>query len=139
MDSPVAPTTEFVPDRRYTVLAAVGSAAAALAAAVSDDPPGQVLFTVAGLVLLAYVAADLIFSPRLTATAAGIVINAPFSRASIAWDQVSAIRAETRFRRGLRSVTLEIDAGAVLAVFTRRTLGVEPAEAAARIQAVRPR
>jgi hypothetical protein len=139
VDSFAAPTVEFVPDRRYTVLAALGSVAALAAAALSDDRPGRVLFAVAGVVLLAYVAADLIFRPRLTATAAGVVINAPFSRASIPWDEVSAIRAETRFRRGLRSVTLEIDAGAVLAVFTRRTLGVDPGEAAARIEALRPR
>lgn len=139
MDSADRRTAEFVPDVRYTVLAAVGTVAAVTAAALTDDRPGRVLFLVAGAVLLAYAAADLIFRPRLSASPAGIVINAPFSRASIPWDDVSAIRAETRFRRGLRSVTLEIDAGAVLAVFTRRTLGVEPSEAAARITALRPR
>jgi hypothetical protein len=136
---PTPPVAEFVPDRRYTVLAGLGAVGAAVAAALSDDPPGQVLFTLAGIVLLGYVAADLIFSPRLAASPAGIVVNAPLNRVSLPWSDVTAIRAETRFRRGLRTVTLEIDAGAVLAVFTKRTLGVEPDEAAARIEAMRPR
>ena len=132
-------TVAFVPDARYTALAAVGTAAGVVAAVLSDDSAGRVLFSVAAVVLLGYVAADLIFRPRLIASPTGLVINTPFTRARLTWDEVSEVHAETRFRRGLRSVTLEIDAGAVLAVFTRRTLGVEPADAAAGIAAVRPR
>ena len=135
MDHPVA---EFFPDRRYTVLAALATFGAALAAALTDDPPGRVLFTAAGIVSLGYLAADLVFRPRLSASPGGIVINSPFNRVSLPWSEVTAVRAETRFRHGLRNVTLEIDAGAVLAVFSRRTLGVEPDEAAARIAALRP-
>jgi Bacterial PH domain len=139
VDSAPSPATvAFVPDHRYTLLAALGTAIALLAAVLSDDPAGHVLFSVAAVVLLGYVATDLIFRPRLTASPAGIVVNTPFARARLSWDEVADVRADTRFRRGLRTVTLEIDAGAVLAVFTRRTLGVEPAEAAARIAAVRP-
>jgi hypothetical protein len=133
------PTVDFAPDRRYTVLAGVGAFAAGSAAVLSDDRPGEVLFTVAAVLLLGYLVADLVFRPRLCASPDGIVINAPFHRVSLDWAEVTAVRAETRFRRGLRSVTLEIDAGSVLAVFTRRTLGVDPDEAAARIRAVQPR
>jgi hypothetical protein len=136
--APPPPSVAFFPDRRYTVSAALGSTAGLLAAVLSDDPAGHVLFSVAAVVLLGYVAADLVFRPRLTASPAGIVINTPFTRARLSWDEVTEVRADTRFRRGLRTVTLEIDAGAVLAVFTRRTLGVEPADAATRIAAVRP-
>lgn len=140
MDTPPSsPTVAFVPDRRYTILAALGCLAAVIAAFFSDDPAGHVLYSVAALVLLAYVGADLIFRPRLTVSPTGLVINTPFTRARLSWDEVNEVRADTRFRRGLRSVTLEIDAGAVLAVFTKRTLGVEPADAAAQIAAVRPR
>jgi hypothetical protein len=140
VDDASSPTTvTFVPDGRYTALAGLGSAAALLAAVLSGDPAGHVLFSAAAIVLLGYVAADLVFRPRLTAAPTGIVINTPFTRARLSWDEVTDVRADTRFRRGLRSVTLEIDAGEVLAVFTRRTLGVEPAEAAAGIEAVRPR
>jgi PH (Pleckstrin Homology) domain-containing protein len=138
-DSAATSVAEFFPDRRYTVLAGIGALGAALAAALSDDPPGRILLTLAGIVLLGYVAADLIFRPRLAASPAGIVVNSPFNRVSLSWSEVTAVRAETRFRRGLRNVTLEIDAGAVLAVFTRRTLGVEPDEAAARIETIRSR
>ena len=136
--NPSSATVAFVADRRYTVVAALGCAGAVIAAGLSDDSAGHVLFSVAALVLLGYVGADLIFRPRLTASATGLVINTPFTRARLSWDEVTEVRADTRFRRGLRSVTLEIDAGAVLAVFTKRTLGVEPADAAARIAAVRP-
>ena len=139
MDTAPSSSVAFVPDRRYTILAGLGSAAAVLAAALSGDPAGHVLFSAAALLLLGYVATDLIFRPRLTASPAGVVINTPFTRARLSWDEVTEVRADTRFRRGLRTVTLEIDAGAVLAVFTRRTLGVEPDVAAARIAAVRPR
>jgi hypothetical protein len=139
VDNALPPTVAFFPDRRYTALAGVGAAAALIAALVSNDPAGHVLFGVAAVVLLGYLAADLVFRPRLSASPTGIVINTPFTRALLSWDDVASVRADTRFRRGLRTVTLEIDAGAVLAVFTRRTLGVEPADAAARISAVRPR
>ena len=140
MDNAADPVTvRFSPDRRYTLVTGLAMLGAAAAAALSGDPAGRLLFTAAAVVLLGYVAADLIFSPRLIASVAGIVINAPLTRASLTWDEIVEIRAETRFRRGLRSVTLEIDAGPVLAVFSRRTLGVEPAEAATRIQAIRPR
>jgi hypothetical protein len=136
--APSSASVSFVPDRRYTILAALGCAAAVVAAVLSHDPPGHVLFSAAALVLLGYVGADLVFRPRLTASPTGLVINTPFTRVRLSWDEVTKVRADTRFRRGLRTVTLEIDAGAVLAVFTRRTLGVEPADAAARIAAVRP-
>jgi hypothetical protein len=140
VDSVPSPATvAFVPDRRYTVLAALGSTAALVAAILSPDSAGHVLFSVAALVLLGYVATDLVFRPRLSASPSGVVINTPFTRARLSWAEVDDVRADTRFRRGLRTVTLEIDAGAVLAVFTKRTLGMEPADAAARIAAVRPR
>lgn len=132
------PVVRFVPDRRYTVLAAVGALGALAAALLAGDPAGRLLFSVAVLVLVGYVLADLVFSPRVTASKAGIVIKAPFTRARLGWDQVEAVRAETRFRRGLRSTTLEIEAGELLAVFSKRALGVEPAEAAARIEDFRP-
>jgi uncharacterized membrane protein YfcA len=129
----------FVPDRRYTALAAGGALGALAAALLTTDSAGRVLFAVGVAVLLGYVAADLVFSPRITASRAGVVINAPWTRATLTWEQIESVRAETRFRRGLRSTTLEIDAGSVLAVFSRRALGAEPVQAAALIEAFRPR
>lgn len=137
VSEPPAPEVRFVPDRRYTALAAGGAVGAAAAAAMTGDPAGRVLFVVAAALLLGYVASDLVFSPRLVASGAGIAINAPFTRARLGWDEIDDVRAETRFRRGLRNTTLEIDAGPVLAVFSRRALGVEPTDAAALIETVR--
>lgn len=136
--NPRLPIVRFVPDRRYTVLAAGGALIALAAALFTKDPAGRLLSGVAVLVLGGYVVADLVFSPRVTASKAGIVINAPLTRARLGWDEVGTVRADTRFRRGLRSTTLEIEAGELLAVFSRRALGVEPAEAAERIEAFRP-
>jgi hypothetical protein len=132
------PVVRFVPDRRYTALAGAGALGGLIAALLTSDPAGRVLFGAAVLVLLGYVIADLVFSPRVTASSTGIVINAPLTRVHLDWDEVGEVRAETRFRRGLRSTTLEIDAGELLAVFSRRALGVEPSAAATRIEAFRP-
>jgi hypothetical protein len=128
----------FIPDRRYTALAAGGALGALAALLLTGDPAGRVLFAVAALLLAGYIATDLVFSPRLLANRTGIVINAPLTRATLAWADVDDVRAETRIRRGLRSTTLEIEAGTLLAVFSRRALGVEPVEAAAHVEAFRP-
>lgn len=128
-----------MPDRRYTAFAIGGAVGALAALVVTDDSAGRILFAIAAAVLAAYVASDLVFSPRITASSAGIVIRAPLTRASLRWDDVNEVRAETRFRRGLRSTTLEIEAGAVLAVFSQRALGADPVQAAALIDSYRPR
>jgi hypothetical protein len=129
----------FVPDRRYTALAAAGTLGGALAFVLSADSPGRLLSALVVVVLLAYVVSDLVFSPRLVASAAGLVINSPLTRARLRWDEVDDVRADTRIRHGLRSTTLEIDAGPVLAVLSRRALGAEPAEVADVVEAFRPR
>lgn len=132
------PAARFRPDRRYTALAAVGTCAALIAVLCTADPDGRLLAAVAGVLLLGYVATDLVFSPRLVASARGVVIRAPFTRARLDWSEIEDVRADTRLRFGLRSTTLEIDAGKTLAVFTRRALGAEPAEVADLVSAFRP-
>jgi len=136
---PFPTEARFTPDRRYTALATGGGVGALIALLMTGDPAGRVLFAVAALVLAAYVTTDLVFSPRVVANRGGIVINGPFTRARLTWADVADVRAETRFRRGLRSTTLEIDAGSTLAVFSQRALGVDPLQAAAQIDALRPR
>lgn len=142
MDKPTPrprPEARFIPDRRYTALAGGGALGAVVALLSTSDPAGRLLFGVATLLLASYAAADLVFAPRLIASPAGIVINAPLTRARLSWADVDDVRAETRFRRGLRSTTLEIEAGALLAVFSKRALGMEPLQAAALVSAFRPR
>ena len=135
---PVRPETRFVPDRRYTALAAGGLVTAAAAAALTSDLTGRAVAIGAALVLAGYVVTDLLFSPRLTASAAGVVVNSPLLRARLGWPQIEDVRADTRLRLGLRSTTLEVDAGSTLAVLSRRAIGMDPAEAADLIRAHRP-
>ena len=138
MDDDVGPARlRYTPDRRYTALALVGVGVAALAFALGDDRPGRLLAVLAAVVLGAYVLGDLVFSPRLIADRSGLTIRSPFTRATVRWDQVETIRADARSRFGIRSTTLEIDAGAVLAVLSRRALGADPAEVAGLLGALR--
>lgn len=134
-----APICRFGPDRRLT---AAGTGAAALfgfAAVTSTDRPGMILFGAAAVLLVAYTVADLLFWPRLTASAEGLVIRTPLQRAHLEWSEVEDVRADARERLGLRSVTLEIDAGATLVVFSRRSLGADPATVAGLVRALDPR
>ena len=140
MDNSVERRAEarFVPDRRYTALAAGGLVVALGFLFVAGDAAGRLLAGCAAVVLAAYVATDLLFRPRVLATTAGVVINSPLLRASLAWSEIEDVRADVRQRLGLRSTTLEIDAGATLAVLSRRAIGADPEAAAALITAFRP-
>lgn len=140
MDEPLVtpPIARFAPDRRYTAAAALGALVAVVLGVVGGDPAGRLLAAVAALVLVAYVIADVAFSPRLVVSGEGVVIRSPLTRATLTWGEVDDVRAESRSRLGLRSTTLEIDAGPVLAVLSRRALGADPAEVADLIRAFRP-
>ncbi|WP_375490658.1 PH domain-containing protein [uncultured Jatrophihabitans sp.] len=129
MDESFEPArVRFTPDRRYTALAAVGVAAALLACLLGNDAPGRLLAALAAVVLGSYVAADLVFTPRLVVDRDGVAIRSPFTRAQLSWPQIDAVRTDSRIRLGIRSTTLEIDAGPVLAVLSRRALGADPVE-----------
>lgn len=130
-----APTCRFGPDRRLTGLTGALALLAGVAAAVSGDRPGRVLLGAAALVLLAYAATDLLFWPRLVADPSGLQIRTPLTRAHIPWTDVEEVRADARQRIGLRSVTLEIDAGEQLVVFSRRSLGADPEAVAGLLRA----
>jgi hypothetical protein len=134
----VRPETRLVPDRRYTLLAALGAVVALGALVLSHDLPGRVLAGVAVVVLLGYVASDLLFSPRLVVSGDGLVVNAPTLRARLRWSEVVEVRADSRQRLGLRSTNLEVDAGHTLAVFSKRAIGMDPGAAAQLIRAYRP-
>lgn len=128
-----AAAARFGPDPRFTVLAAIGLLAAAGASAFSPDKAGTLLFACAAAVLAAYVAGDVLFSPRLCADGQGLVIRTPLVRARLSWPEVDDVRAVTRVRHGLRGVTLEIDAGELLVVLGRRSLGADPQQVVAAV------
>ncbi|MDT4977451.1 MAG: hypothetical protein QOG98_3209 [Pseudonocardiales bacterium] len=133
-----APILRFGPDRRLTALSGVLALIAIVAAVLASDPAGRLLLAGAALVLLAYTATDLIYWPRLTVSADGLLVRTPATRGLIPWSEVEAVRADSRQRAGLRSVTLEIDTGDRLVVFSRRALGADPADVAGLISAFRP-
>lgn len=136
-EAQLPPVLRFVPDRRFTVGAAGGAVVTALLAALTGDAPTRLLFGLAALVLLAYAAGDVVFSPRIEADPYGVVVRSPLTRARLGWDEIDSVRADVSTRRGLRSTTLEIDAGDVLAVLSRRAIGTDPERAAALIRAMR--
>jgi hypothetical protein len=134
-----APSYRFGPDRRLTALTAGLALVAAVLASITADVPGRLLFALAALVLLAYAVTDLVWYPRLIASAEGIVVHAPGGTVHLPWAEIAAVRADARQRLGLRSVTLEIDADERLFVFSRRTLGADPEQAAGIVAAFDPR
>ncbi len=139
MDNMTAPTLRFGPDRRLTALAGLGVLIAVVLCVSTNDAPGRLLFAVAALVLAGYGAGDLIWSPRLAADQTGLRIRTPFTRVDLDWGDVEDVRADIRTRYGLRSTTLEVDAGEVFVVFSRRSLGVDPETAAGLMSTMRPR
>jgi hypothetical protein len=127
-----------MPDRRLTALSAGGAAGATLVVVLTGDPIGRLLAMIAAILLLGYVISDFVFSPRLVAGPEGITVRSPFTRAQLAWSDIEDVRADTRFRLGLRSTNLEVDTGSTLVVLSRRAIGTDPVLAAEQIQAVRP-
>jgi hypothetical protein len=125
-DASRAPTCRFGPDRRLTALCAALAAIAVAFVILSGDAAGRVLAGAAAAVLAGYVATDLGFAPRLVASPAGLRVRTPAVRATLAWSDVDAIRVDERSHMGLMSRTLEIDAGSLLVVLSRRTLGADP-------------
>ena len=130
------PTVRFGPDRRLTTLCAVLAVAAVLFAVVSHDKAGQVLAGVAAGLLAGYVVTDVAFWPRLIATGSGLQVRTPTTRATLPWSDV-AVRVDERSHLGLLSRTLEIDAGPLLVVLSRRALGADPRQVAELLDAFR--
>ena len=64
-------------------------------------------------------------------------IRTPTIRITLPWSDVADVRVDERSHLGLLSRTLEIDAGALLVVFSRRTLGADPREVADLLAAFR--
>ena len=74
-----APICRYGPDRRLSAASGALSLIGAAAAVLSPDPAGQVFFAGAALVLLGYTVTDLVFWPRLTADAEGLLVRTPLT------------------------------------------------------------
>lgn len=140
MDNPTrAPTCRFGPDRRLTAVCAVLAVVSAAIVALSADAAGRILAGIAAVLLAGYVVTDLAFWPRLIASSNGLTIRTPSTRTTLPWADVDDVRVDERTHLGLMSRTLEIDAGSLLVVFSRRTLGDDPRTVADLLEAFRGR
>jgi len=129
----------YGPSRRMVALFALGAAGAAIAGYFADATTGRLLLSCAAIVLAAIAAVDLVFSPRLTATPAGVAIFAPGVRVRWRWDEVSSLRVDERSHRGLMTRTLEIESNDRLIVLSKRSLNADPATVHADVTKLRAR
>jgi Bacterial PH domain len=123
----------------WKVPAAKLAAAAALLAVgllfAEGDAVRLVLAVLVAAALAVWAARDLLAPVRLAADATGVTVVAGFAgRRHLAWSQIERVRVDTRPRLGIRTETLEIDAGESLHLFNEYDLGAPPAEVAAAIQ-----
>jgi hypothetical protein len=116
---------------------AVLAGLAVLLLALLADPAGRLLLGVAALGLLAVGAADLVLRPRLTADRTGVQVRTLASRHRLPWSAIQRVDVDEHTRYGLTSRTLELEAGELFVVLSKRTLGADPrdvADALARIR-----
>ncbi len=127
----------FGPSRGGATAAGAGALIAAGLAVAAAERPGRLLFALAALALLLVAGNDLWSYPRLIVTAVGLTVRSPARTAILPWSQIQAVRVDERTRLGLAARTLEIDLGADLLVFGRRSLGTDPRDVAAIIAGFR--
>lgn len=113
----------------------LGGAAALLAIGLllaDGDPVRLALAALAAAALAVWGARDLLAPVRLEADPSGVTVVAGFAgRRHLAWSQIEGVRVDARPRLGIRTETLEIDAGDSLHLFSVYDLGVPPSEVAA--------
>ena len=88
------------------------------------DPRRALVAGAAAVGVAAFAARDLIAPVRLAADQDGItVIHGYVGHARLPWSAVEAVRVAERSRYGLRSASLEVDAGESIHVFSPADLG----------------
>jgi hypothetical protein len=127
----------FGPSRPIAWLLTAVAVVAAGAVAVSSDPAGRLLLGCVTVVLAVVAGGDLLFWPRLTATAAGVAIFTPSLRTRLAWAEIDSIRVDEHARHGLTNRALEIESGELLVVLSKRCLGRDPREVLEQLTAIR--
>ncbi len=98
--------------------------------AVFADPAGRLLLGAAALGLLAIGSADVVLRPRLAADRTGIQVRTLASRHRLPWSAIQRVEVDEHTRYGLTSRTLELEAGELLVVLGKRTLGADPRDVA---------
>lgn len=110
---------------------------AVLLLAVLADPAGRLLLGVAALGLLTVAAADVLLRPRLAADRTGIRIRTLTTRHRLPWSAIGRVDVDEHTRYGLTSRTLELEAGELLVVLGKRTLGADPRDVADTLARIR--
>lgn len=116
----------FGPDYRLSFAAVPGAGLAALIAIFGTDAVQRFFSVVVVIVLLALVATDFLFAPRLTVSDDGLRVFAPFDRVTLRWEEIESIQARNVRRYGIVSTGLEISAGERLVVLDKRDLAADP-------------
>ncbi|HEU5110616.1 MAG TPA: PH domain-containing protein, partial [Micromonosporaceae bacterium] len=99
-----------------------------------EDVIGWTISAVAAGGLAAWAARDLVAPVRLAADAAGIRIISGYAGTRVLpWERIERVRVDERTRLGLRSETLEIDAGDALHLLGRYDLNAPLADVAERL------
>jgi hypothetical protein len=110
---------------------------AVLLLAVLADPAGRLLLGVAALGLLTVGTADLMLRPRLAADPTGVQVRTLASRHRLPWSAIRRVEVDEHTRYGLTSRTLELEAGELLVVLGKRTLGADPRDVADALAQIR--
>jgi Bacterial PH domain len=109
----------------------------ALLLALPADPAGRLLLAIAALGLLSLGAADLLLRPRLAADRTGVRVRTLAARHQLPWSAIQRVDVDEHTRYGLTSRTLELEAGELLVVLGKRTLGADPRDVADRLARIR--
>ncbi|HEY7104262.1 MAG TPA: PH domain-containing protein [Mycobacteriales bacterium] len=105
--------------------------------ALLADPAGRLLLGIAALGLLTVGAADVLLRPRLAADRTGIRVRTLASRHHLPWSAIGRVDVDEHTRYGLTSRTLELEAGELLVVLGKRTLGADPRDVADTLARIR--
>ena len=115
---PVLPVTKLMGTVAIVVLAV---------AFAGNDPIRWAIALIVALGLAVWALRDLLAPVRLAADASGVTIIAGFARRRhLPWSAVERVRVDRRIHRGLRSETLELDAGDAIYLFSANDLGALP-------------
>ena len=111
----------------------------ALAALALASGPSLVIGLIAAALVAVYAVRDVLARERLRADPSGVVaVHGYAGRRHLPWKEIESVRVDARTRLGARTELLEIDADTEIFQFSRFDLGVEPDEALAAIDDVRP-
>ena len=115
---PVLPVTKLIGAVAIVVLAIVFA---------EHDPIRWAIALVVAVGLAVWGLRDLLAPVRLAADASGVTVVAGFARRRhLPWSAVERVRVDRRTHRGLRSETLELDAGDAIYLFSANDLGALP-------------